>query len=178
MTPTRDLPAGLVHTLNHFLSLSSFLSSRQPSSQPTSLLPPGVPAWRPPGWRPSAARTETRPPSSWSPSSRCCSGLWVWGARVSASSSPFYKFCPNAKDTGDWGSTRCRGPRPPRGYCSSSACVTSWDAQVKRNCFLARFSLSQLRETEVSQRGEALLAVITHENVLFLTPLGALRSLC
>lgn len=93
-------------------------------------LPPSSAPWHPRGWRPSAARTETRRRSSWSPSSRSCSGRWVWEARLWASCLLFYKFCRNAKDTGDSGSILCRGPRPPRGSCSSSVYVTFWDAQV------------------------------------------------
>lgn len=96
------------------------------------------PSWLLPGWRRSAARTETRRRASWSPSSRCCSARSLWLARLSASSSRFCNSCPSAKDTGGSDSTRCRGPRLPRGYCSSSVCVTFWDVQVKIGLYVTR----------------------------------------
>lgn len=135
----------LGHVPNHFLSflrsLFSFLSSHPHSFVSLSAVQsPALRPWHPPGWRPSAARTETRRPSSWWPSSRSCSGRWAWGARLSASCLPFCNFSRSAKDTEDSGSIRCRGPRLPPGYWSSSACVTYWGAQVKytllaRACF-------------------------------------------
>ena len=114
-----------------------------PLSVPLSPSPPlsFLRSWRPRVWRPSAVRTETRRRSLWSPSSPSCSGRWVWVALLWASCSLSCSFCRNAKDTDDWDSIPCPGPRPPPGYCSSSVYVTYWDAQVKKGwptcCFLS-----------------------------------------
>lgn len=116
--------------LNLLTPDSTHLSDSLSPSPPSLSL--STPSWHLHGWRPSAVRTGTQPRTSWSPSSRLCSGFWLCPARLSASSLPFYRFCPNAKASEDWGSSPWPGLRPQYGFSSSSVCVTSWDVQVNR----------------------------------------------
>lgn len=144
-----------VGSWTYFLWCSFFLFSSLPTDTVAHFSPSlSGPWWLPPGWRPSAARTETRRRSSWSLSSLFCSGLWLWEAQLSASSSLFCKFCQSARATEDWDSILCQGQRPPPGYCSSSVSVTYWDAQVQTVAVAFSFFFFQISWGERGKKME------------------------